>query len=95
MLSFNLPQILDGPTPGPRTRRTLKKEARPAQKDGLKSGRTMPKSTRPRNAAEGENRAFLSGKHRFWRDILRFDRQPARPGRSGQIERSDAQGEKS
>jgi hypothetical protein len=29
----------------------------------------MPKSTRPRNAAEGENRAFLSGKHRFWRDI--------------------------
>jgi hypothetical protein len=46
----------------------------------------MPNSTRPRNAAEGENRAFLSDKHRFWRDILRFDRQPAQSGRSGQNE---------
>jgi hypothetical protein len=50
----------------------------------------MPKSTRPRNAAEGENRAFLSGKHRFWRDILRLDRQPAQPGRSGQNESAHA-----
>jgi hypothetical protein len=29
----------------------------------------MPKSIRPRNAAEGETAAFLSGKRRFWRDI--------------------------
>jgi hypothetical protein len=46
----------------------------------------MPKSIQPRNAAEGKNRAFLSGKHWFWRDILRFDPQPAQPSRSGQIE---------
>jgi hypothetical protein len=54
----------------------------------------MPKSIRPRNAAEGENRAFLSGKHRFWRDILRFDRQPAQPARSGQNKPLHGQGEK-
>jgi hypothetical protein len=50
----------------------------------------MPKSIQPRNAAEGEKRAFLSGKRWFWRDILRFDRQPAQPGRSGQIEPAHA-----
>jgi hypothetical protein len=72
-----------------------KKEASPAQKGGLKSGRTMPKSIRPRNAAEGETRAFLSGKHRFWRDILRFNRQPVQPGRCGQNEPVHAEGEKS
>jgi hypothetical protein len=58
MLSSNLPQILDGPTPLPRTRRALKKEASPAQKGGLKSGRTMPKSLPRRNAGMGKNRLF-------------------------------------
>src|ERR1700710_2605796 len=37
MLSLNLPQILDQPQTAPRERRAHKKEARPAQKGGLKS----------------------------------------------------------
>jgi hypothetical protein len=60
MLSSNLPQILDGPTPGPLMRRTLKKEASPAQEGGLKSAGTMPKSSPRRNAMNGKYRPFLT-----------------------------------
>jgi hypothetical protein len=40
-------------------------EASPAQKGGLKSAGTMPKSTPPRNAAERKNGGFLTTNHRF------------------------------
>jgi hypothetical protein len=48
-----------------------KKEARLAEEGGLKSGRTMPKSPPPRNAAVGIRNdfsaGFSGGKGRFFR----------------------------
>src|SRR5712664_1125999 len=59
ILSLNLPQILIlSPRLSPRERRAHKKKACPAQKGGLKSGGTMPKSYPGRNAAEGLNGRF-------------------------------------
>src|ERR1700737_3973068 len=58
MLSLNLPQILSTPRQSPRERRAHKKKACPAQKGGLKSGGTMPKSYPGRNPAEGLNGRF-------------------------------------
>src|SRR5260370_33460443 len=59
MLSLNLPQTLIlSPRLSPRERRAHKKKACPAQKGGLKSGGTMPKSHPRRNAAEDLNPRF-------------------------------------
>jgi hypothetical protein len=55
----------------------------------------MPKSTRPRNAAEAENRAFLSVKHRFWRDICDSTGNRRNRAAQAQTSRSSALGEKS
>src|SRR3954454_7882619 len=46
------------PTPSPRERRAHKNKARPAQKGGLKSGGTMPKSFLGRNVAKAINHQF-------------------------------------
>jgi hypothetical protein len=68
MLSLNLPQILILIRRlSPRERRAHKKKAYPAQKGGLKSAGTMPKSHPRRNAAERQNgriRQFLVGDRR-------------------------------
>jgi hypothetical protein len=46
------------PRRSPRERRAHKKKACPAQKGGLKSGGTMPKSYPRRNAEERQNDRF-------------------------------------
>ena len=46
------------PRLSPRERPALKNKAFPAQKGGLKSGGTMPKSYPRRNAVEGQNGRF-------------------------------------
>src|ERR1700722_3465073 len=59
MLSLNLPQISRNvPTPWPRSRPALRKQARPPQKGGLKSAGTMPKSHPLRNAMGRKNHRF-------------------------------------
>src|SRR3954467_12542755 len=59
MLSLNLPQIPDVPTPSPRARQAHKKEAFPAQKGGLKSAgpcqNRLPGAT-PRGAKNADFR---------------------------------------
>src|SRR6516225_11305597 len=58
---IELASDLDGPAPSPRTRPAHNKQARPAQKSGLKSAGTMPKSPPRRNAAAGINQRFSAG----------------------------------
>src|SRR5215475_6205264 len=59
MLSSNLPQILDGPTPRLRSRRTLKKEARPALDRAASNRRDHAKIASKAQRRGGQNRPFL------------------------------------